>query len=158
MKRTPVLLLTAGTATAALLLSAALLPRGRAAATPGSGASSVIVARGSTHDDIRVRTKHPTDLVFAKVTLQPGGYTGWHTHPGPLLVVVESGTLTRYDRDCVPHVYTAGQAFKEPAGSRHVHMGANNTGAPVVLDITYIVPAGGPLRDEADAPTCAAAR
>jgi quercetin dioxygenase-like cupin family protein len=70
-------------------------------------------------------------------------------------VVVESGTLTRYDRDCDPHVYTAGQAFKEPAGSEHVHMGANKTNAPVVLDITYLVPAGGPLRDEADAPKCA---
>jgi quercetin dioxygenase-like cupin family protein len=83
-------------------------------------------------------------------------YTGWHTHPGPLLVVVESGTLTHYGRHCHAETYTAGEAFKEPAARRHVHMGINRAGTPVVLDVTYIVPSGGPLRNEAPAPKCAA--
>jgi quercetin dioxygenase-like cupin family protein len=155
MKRTHVLLV-AGTAVAAVLALVLLLPLGRAGATDGSGVSTTILSRGTTAEDLRIRTKHPTDFVFARVTLQPDGYTGWHTHPGPLLVVVEAGTLTRYDGDCVARAYTAGQAFVEPAGRRHVHMGVNKTSAPVVLDITYVVPAGGPLRDEAPAPTCAA--
>jgi hypothetical protein len=70
--------------------------------------------------------------------------------------VVESGTPTRYDCDCDARAYATGQAFTEPAGRRHVHMGVNTTSAPVVLDVTYVVPAGGPLRDEAPAPKCAA--
>jgi len=61
--------------------------------------------------------------------LQPDGDTGWHTHPGPLLVVVESGMLTHYDRRCDVQTYSAGQAFEEPAGSQHVHMGTNRTDA-----------------------------
>jgi quercetin dioxygenase-like cupin family protein len=143
--------------TAALVPLAVVVPLGPAGATPGSGASTEVIASGSTDQPLRVRTKHPTDLVLARVTLQPDGYTGWHTHPGPLLVVVESGTLTHYDRHCHVQTYSAGQAFEEAAGDRHVHMGTNKTNAPVVLDVTYVVPAGGPLRDEAPAPACATA-
>lgn len=145
------------TLTAALVPLAFVLPLGLAGATPGSGVSSSVIATGSTDRPIHVRTKRPTDLVFARVTLQPDGYTGWHTHPGPLLVVVASGTLTHYDRHCHVQTYSAGQAFEESAGSRHVHMGTNRTDGPVVLEVTYVVPAGGPLRDEAPAPDCAAA-
>jgi quercetin dioxygenase-like cupin family protein len=149
-------LLAAGTIAAALLALALLLPLGRAGATDGAGVSSTIVSRGTISRNVRVRTTQPTDFVFARVTLQPAGYTGWHTHPGPLLVVVRSGTLTRYDSDCDARMYTTGQAFTEPAGRRHIHIGVNKTRAPVVLDITYVVRAGGPLRDEAPAPKCAA--
>ena len=42
---------------------------------------------------------------------QPGGSTGWHTHPGHSLIIVTAGTVTAYegdDPDCTPHVYTAG--------------------------------------------------
>jgi quercetin dioxygenase-like cupin family protein len=151
----PHVLPIAGTVTAALLALVLLLPLGRAGATDGAGVSSTIVSRGTIDRNVRVHTKQATDFVFARVTLQPDGYTGWHTHPGPLLVVVASGTLTRYDSDCDARVYTKGQAFTEPAGRRHVHMGVNKTSAPVVLDITYVVPAGGPLRDEAPTPKCA---
>ena len=31
----------------------------------------------------------------------------------------------------------------------------NKGGTPVVLDVTYVVPSGGPLRNEAPAPKCA---
>jgi quercetin dioxygenase-like cupin family protein len=147
--------LIAAAVTAVLVPLAFVLPLGLAGATPGSGASTSVTARGSTDRPIRIGTKQPTDLVFARVTLQPDGYTGWHTHPGPLLVVVESGTLTHYDRHCRVQTYAAGQAFEEPAGRRYVHMGTNKTSAPVVLEVTYVVPAGGPLRDEAPAPDCA---
>jgi quercetin dioxygenase-like cupin family protein len=157
MNRTHVLL-SAGALAAELLALVLLLPLGRAGATDGAGTSSTIVSRGTIDRSVRIHTKKPTDFVFARVTLQPDGYTGWHTHPGPLLVVVESGTLTRYDSDCNARVYAKGAAFTEPAGHRHVHMGVNKTSASVVLDITYVVPARGPLRDEAPAPKCAAGR
>lgn len=147
-------LLTAA-AIAALLPLALALTLGQAGATPGSGVSTSIMARGTTDQHIHIRAKQPTELVFARVTVQPGGDTGWHTHPGPLLAVVESGTLTHYDSDCEVQTYRTGQAFEEPAGRRRVHMGANRTGAPVVLEITYVIPSGGPLRDEAPAPECA---
>src|SRR4051812_41223875 len=74
------------------------LPGSPAAATAGAGASSEILAQGTTADQLHVQSSGPSRMVVQRVTIQPGGYTGWHTHPGPLLVVVEQGTLTHYDR------------------------------------------------------------
>lgn len=152
MNRMRTSLIAAALATIVLLPLALVLPLGKAGATPGSGVSSSIVARGTTDRDIRLRAKQPSDLVFARVTLQPGGSTGWHSHPGPVLAVVESGTLTHYDRDCRAGTYTTEEAFKE---TERVHMGANKTSEPL-LQVMYFVPAGGPLRDDAPAPKCAA--
>lgn len=92
--------------------------------------------------------------MLQRVTLQPGGFTGWHYHPGPLLVVVESGTLTHYDNRCGVRTYRAGQAFEEAPGAEHVHMGANRGEVAVVLDVTYVVPSGSPLHFDAPAPSC----
>jgi quercetin dioxygenase-like cupin family protein len=144
--------LGAGTACAVLgLLVAAPL-----GASPGSGASSTVLARGAMPDDVKVHLKDASDFVFVEVTLEPGGYTGWHYHPGPLLVAVKSGTLTRYDDDCNEFTNNAGASFIEPDGRREVHMGVNNGDEPVVLLVTYLVPSGGPLRVEAAPPPCAA--
>jgi len=63
--------------------------------------------------------------VFQEVDLAPGGFTGSHTHRGPLLVVVKTGTLTHLDARCDVQTYAEGQAFIEPAGKEHVHMGQN---------------------------------
>lgn len=115
-----------------------------------------MLAEGTTDAGINIEASGPTTLVFQRVTIQPGGCTGWHTHPGPLLVVVQSGTLTHCNRHCEVRTYTPGQAFEEPGGQQYVHMGANQGGDPVVLDVTYVVPAGGPLRNDVPGPTCAA--
>src|SRR5262245_43037348 len=56
-----------------------------------------------------IRSRGMTDVYVQSNTWQPGGSTGWHTHPGPSLVIVTSGTVTAYDGDdttCTPHVYT----------------------------------------------------
>lgn len=144
--------LVSGTAVAASLTAA--WPAG---ATPGSGATTSIVAQGTTTDQVHVEANGSTAMVYQRVTLQPGGFTGWHYHPGPLLVVVQSGTLTHFDERCDSRTYTAGQAFEELPGAEHVHMGENVGDVPVVLDVTYVVPAGGPLRVDATAPACTSA-
>lgn len=143
------------TAIGAATTLAVTLSGAPAAATAGSGAGSVVIAQGSTADEVHVQSTGPTRLVFQRVTIQPGGYTGWHTHPGPLLVVVESGTLTHYDRHCEVTTYSSGEAFEETPGANAVHMGANLGDEPVVLDVTYVVPDGASLRNEADPPACA---
>ena len=40
----------------------------------------------------------PCDMVFQVLTIQPGGFTGWHTHPGPTLVAVAQGDGTSIGR------------------------------------------------------------
>ena len=99
-------------------------------------------------------TKGDTDFVFQEVMIEPGGHTGWHTHPGRLLVVVKSGTFTRVTANCRARTYTAGRAFVETTG---VHEGRNlDPSVPVDLLITYVTPRTSPLRTEADPPRCAA--
>ena len=57
-----------------------------------------------------VKTTGESDTYVQDVTIAPGGYSGWHSHPGISFVMVQSGTLTLYDEcnDFVPQVYPAG--------------------------------------------------
>jgi quercetin dioxygenase-like cupin family protein len=69
-------------------------------ATPSSGITAEVLAQGQTADQVHVEQTGETDMVFERITIQPGGSTGWHYHLGPILAVVDSGTLTHYDDHC----------------------------------------------------------
>src|SRR5262245_10550681 len=74
--------------------------------------------------DVKLKTKGDSDLYVVQNTVKPGGSSGWHTHPGPSLITVKSGTATFYDGDdptCTPHVFTAGNGTIDP-GDGHVHI------------------------------------
>lgn len=95
------------------------------------------------------------ETVFQQVVIAPGGYTGWHSHPGPTLVLIKSGQLSFYDGEdptCTPRVYTAGQAFFD-RGQGHVHIARNEGGENVELWSAYFdVPPGEAVRIDAPAP------
>src|SRR4029450_10588081 len=38
----------------------------------------------------------PCDTAYQQLTIPPGGFTGWHTHPGPTFVAVAQGEGTLY--------------------------------------------------------------
>ncbi len=105
---------------------------------------------------IRLKTKAPIDVVDQTVTIQPGGNSGWHGHPGPVLVVVKAGTVTFYEADdptCAGDTYTAGQALVDTG---HGHPARNTGSVPVELSFTYLLPQGAPFRtDLADPGVCA---
>ncbi|WP_455361084.1 cupin domain-containing protein [Streptomyces sp. SYSU K21746] len=126
-----------------------------ALATPGTGVSGTVLAKGISEGALKVRTKGPTDVVAREITVQPGGSTGWHYHPGQLIAVVKSGTLTRTLDDCSVEATPAGSSFIGPSGHRHVHIGRNLGTEPVVLYVTYMLPEGSPLSVDAEAPECA---
>ncbi|WP_199268417.1 cupin domain-containing protein [Halomarina oriensis] len=87
-----------------------------------------------------------SSVVLAKVTWQPGGTSGWHTHPGPVIVTITEGELELInERDCVARTYTAGQAFIDP-GQGNVHIAANSsTTEQAVAYATFLgVPDGKP--------------
>ncbi len=139
-----------------LAAAAAALIALPAAATPGSGASSTIVARGAATEKVKSHSNQPYDVVVQQITIAPGGHTGWHTHPGNAVAVIKSGTLTIYDGDdpsCSGRDYTAGQVYLDP-GRGHVHFGRNlNVTAPVEIVVTYLdVPLGGGVRQDAPNP------
>lgn len=96
----------------------------------------------------------PSDFVVQDVALAPGGFSGWHSHPGPVLITVKEGTASWYDSDCVLHTYTAGMAFIEDGGA--VHNVRNESAAENLrLVNTYIIPTGVLTRnDESTPPQC----
>lgn len=157
---------------------AAAVYGGTILATPGSGFSASTIARATYGPlDVRVhattpadpgagaipadvwqamlRTKGDSDVYVQSNTWQPGGTTGWHTHPGPSLVMVTSGTVTAYEGDdpsCAPHVYTTGQAFVDEGGG-HVHLIRNESATATATTVAVqFVPAGAIRRQDAEDP------
>ena len=87
---------------------------GAVSASPGSGASGVVLAQGRMPGRLKIKTREASDVVVQQVTLQPGGFTGWHTHPGVVLVVVL--IVFRGGRSMRPTVVAVGIAAAAVAG------------------------------------------
>jgi hypothetical protein len=100
------------------------------------------------------KTVGKSDAYVITNVWEPGGTTGWHTHPGHTPIIVTAGTITHYDGNdpsCTPHVYTAGMTFVDRGGT-HVHIVRNE--GPVEAQVVGIrlVPAGGAGRIDAPDP------
>jgi hypothetical protein len=131
--------------------------------TLAAGFNSVVVARGNLGTfhvqskadgyDVELKSHDNTDIVVASVSIAPGGSSGWHKHPGPVMVVVKSGTVTFYNGDdptCAAHPHPAGTSFIESGGD--VGMARNEGTDPASVVATYFVPAGSPPRIDAPSP------
>jgi quercetin dioxygenase-like cupin family protein len=105
-------------------------------------------------DRIKLQTKEPVDVASFSVTYDPGGYSGWHTHPGVLVVVVQSGSVTRQVGCDPPRTYNAGDAFVESDEQPTGQVSNASTTTPAVLQVTQIVPQGSARRVEAQPPVC----
>ena len=91
------------------------------------------------HDGVKVASTHgKADVEVDKVTIGPGGSSGWHHHPGVVLVSVKSGALTRYNHKCDKTVYKAGKGFLESHDKPLLVR--NNGKGDAVLYVTFIVP------------------
>ena len=143
------------------LLLTPLTLAGAARATPPSNSHSTQLGRihlgpfRERSHGFTISSRHPTDTVVLTTTIDPGGSTGWHSHPGPAFIVVVRGTLTVYDGNdptCTPHRYGRGTGFLDP-GFGHVHIARNEGKTPVTVVQTYLdVPPGGSPRIDAPAP------
>jgi quercetin dioxygenase-like cupin family protein len=129
-------------------------------ATPPSGQTPSDLAIGRLSDltqvntdRIKLQTKGDVDVAMFNVTYSPGGYSGWHTHPGVLFVVVKSGSVVR-TVGCQSWVYTAGQSFVESDEQGPGQVQNVSTTTPAVLGVTQIVPKDSGRRVEADPPSC----
>jgi quercetin dioxygenase-like cupin family protein len=91
----------------------------------------------------RISTKGATDVYMLENRIAPGGTFGWHSHPGPSLVVVKSGALTLYrgdDPTCTPQVIEAGSGFVDDGGD--VHVVRNEGSVETVVYVVSLVPTG----------------
>jgi quercetin dioxygenase-like cupin family protein len=101
----------------------------------------------------RIKTEGATDVHMLQNTIAPGGTFGWHSHPGPSLVIVKSGTATFYDADdpaCAPHVVATGSGFVDNGQDTHVIR--NEGSVDLVTEVVSLVPAGFARRIDEPAP------
>src|SRR5829696_8049788 len=96
---------------------------GAALATPSSGVTVTPITRATLGEfeahnkGIEVESvRGSADIAIVKVVIEPGGSTGWHHHPGVVLVPVEAGAVTEYDAECHKTIYKAGKGFFESNG------------------------------------------
>ena len=82
------------------------------------------------------------DTAIQQLTIPPGGYTGWHTHPGPTFVAVAQGEGTLYHgmSGCPSFKYAVGAGFMQPP--TEVHNMRNEGSTPLVRWAFYALPPG----------------
>jgi hypothetical protein len=108
-------------------------------------------------DRVKFQTKNPTDVRVARIDFAPGGHSGWHHHPGIVIVTVLSGAVTFTHSDCSSKTYGPGL----PNGAVFVESGddpgqATST-AGATSYATFIAPHADPpvfRIDDHDAPGC----
>ena len=139
-----------------------------AVGTPGSFViEAPVMARALFTDPIDIKFKvgpgsqevlhvpNAAETVMQKIVIAPGGHTGWHSHPGPVVVLIKSGTMSFFsseDPTCTAVEYTAGEAFVD-SGQGHVHIARNLGAQNLELWATYFdVPPGGAFRIDAPDP------
>jgi quercetin dioxygenase-like cupin family protein len=100
-----------------------------------------------------IQTQGNSDTYVAQIHIAPGGDTGWHSHPGPVFVLITAGTASLYfadDPTFTPEVYTAGTGFVEAGGDVHILRNEGDTDLIVVA--FFLVPQGSPRRIDEPAP------
>ena len=139
---------------------------GNVLATPPIGVTTTPIATGrfdAINTKVKtgawkasIRTKGASDFHVLQNTIIPGGTFGWHSHPGPSLVIVKAGTATFYHADdptCTPHVVPTGSGFVDSGGA--VHVVRNEGNVDLVTIVASLVPAGAARRiDQPDPGNC----
>ena len=90
------------------------------------------------------------EAVAARVEIAPGGTSGWHTHPGDEISVVNEGEVMLMVAGQPTRKVVAGEGFIIPAGTPHNAL--NEGKAPTRLVGVYVVEKGKPLASPASAP------
>jgi hypothetical protein len=142
------------------------LAGGTALATPGTGIQQMPLATGTltgsinstvkvTGGRVGLKTKGNLDVFVVQITIPPGGNSGWHSHAGPVFMVVKQGALTTIEaKGCKEQTLQAGQAIYDTkfAGNG---IDVNRGTEPVVVVATFVQPHGAsPRVDQPAAAAC----
>jgi quercetin dioxygenase-like cupin family protein len=95
----------------------------------------------------------PTDAAVQRLQLDPGEGPNWHTHAGPVTVIVKTGNFTFVNDDCSETTYTAGQVFVDK-GFGYVHRAYNPGPGKTEIWAVYVIPQGAGLIIPESAPEC----
>jgi quercetin dioxygenase-like cupin family protein len=109
-------------------------------------------ARGRLDRPVDISTPGPAELLVRTEVLQPGQASGWVRHPGTVISVVRSGTVTVQRADsCEPRPFGPGEAFFLEDGRPNELR--NDGPDPVVLTRSELLAPGAPEREPAE-PAC----
>jgi quercetin dioxygenase-like cupin family protein len=147
-----------------LVVAAVSVYGGTVLATSVRGVTSTVFAVGQFHEidaktlssswQARINTKGESDVHMLENRIAPGGSFGWHSHPGPSLVIVKTGALTLYHADdpsCTPEVVEAGSGFVDDGGD--THLVRNEGSIETVVYVMSLVPRGAARRIDQPQPS-----
>jgi quercetin dioxygenase-like cupin family protein len=101
----------------------------------------IALAQGSSIGrNVNLQVNGANDVLQTELVFQPGAETGWHYHPGPVVVVIKSGALTEIENNGCIVVHPAGSVFFEMKDV--VHNAVNHTGGVTDVYATFLSPAG----------------
>ncbi|WP_371617037.1 cupin domain-containing protein [Streptomyces sp. NBC_00454] len=123
---------------------------GFANASPGHQITAKTIADGKFVSPQSFYQRDLEHVVEQTLSIEPGGNTGWHVHPGIVFLTVTKGEITRYSADGNREVFKAGQSFIK-TGNLPLD-GINEGSVPNELQLTYVLPKDAPLRYEREAP------
>jgi|SRR5665647_1747362 len=135
-----------------------------ALASPPSGFTPTVLVKADfdqtvhlNSDKVKFQTKDPTDVMVQKIVQDPGGSSGWHHHPGVVIVAVQSGSVTVWDSDCNPTTYGPGLPNGAVFTEGGDEPGQVTSSGGATLYATFVAPNADPpvFRLEDDAPPCA---
>jgi quercetin dioxygenase-like cupin family protein len=105
---------------------------------------------------LKIQSKDTLDIDVRQVTLNANETISWHTHTGPSLVLVKTGSVTMSAADgktCGVDTYSAGSAFVHPEDAHRFVAGGD--GAEIY--IVYLLPEdASPAATFVDAPAACA--
>ena len=102
--------------------------------------------------ELELQTEGATDFYIQDVEIAPGGYSGWHSHPGVFIGTVITGSVDFYNANCEKKTFTAGQVWTE---NTELHAIANHGPVNNHLQFAYLIKKGMPRRIDRAAPACA---
>ena len=141
---------------AALIVAVNAVPAAATAASPRPAFISTELGRGTYQSKGSLRFEKGLDVVVSKVTMTPGADSGWHSHPGGAVGIVQQGQITLVrasGNHCSSTIYTEDQSVIERPGE--VVIAKNSGSGEAVLYVTFpSVPVDGSARIDQPAPTC----
>jgi hypothetical protein len=142
---------------AASLGTVAVLEVTTAYGTPATGSATITTLNRATlaantivnAEVVQLHTHGPIDVFQTSTVAQPGWASGWHSHTGPVILNVKSGSvrLNAFNPDdgtCAATDVAGGSVFVERPGFRYL---AQNVGSvDVTLFTTQLIPQGAATR------------
>ena len=105
-------------------------------------------------DQIKVGTKDPTTVRIQSAVWDAGADSGWHHHPGVIMGIVTSGSITVWDPRCGQRTYgpglPLGAVFLE--GDNELMKATSSDGATEY--VVHVFPVGATPRGEDVVPAC----